>query len=112
MVFEKEASYVDDQEAARILGLNQRAVRNLIARRRLESKREEEGAAARLLASVASLEKLRSERQLITWSGGRTRCLALPPGYSTILHCSACCTRRRWPRYSLHTIVITRRGRS
>ena len=62
MVLEKEASYVDAQEAARMLGVNQRAVRNLAVRRRLESKREGEGAATRLLVSVASLEKLLSER--------------------------------------------------
>jgi hypothetical protein len=62
MVLEKEASYVDAQEAARILGVNKRAVRNLVAQRRLESKREGGGAAARLLVSVTSLEKLRSER--------------------------------------------------
>jgi hypothetical protein len=62
MVLEKETSYVDAQEAAKILGVNQRAVRNLIARRQLGSKRDGEGAAARLLVSVASLEKLRSER--------------------------------------------------
>jgi hypothetical protein len=63
MVLEKETSYVDAQEAARILRVNKRAVRNLIARRRVASKREGEGAAARLLVSVASLEKLRSERK-------------------------------------------------
>ena len=62
MVLEKETSYVDTQEAARMLGVNQRAVRNLVARRQLKPKREGEGAAARLLVSVASLEKLRSER--------------------------------------------------
>jgi hypothetical protein len=61
MVVEKETSYVDAQEAARMLGVNKRAVRNLVARRQLESKRHG-GAAARLLVSVASLEKLRSER--------------------------------------------------
>jgi hypothetical protein len=59
---QKETNYVDTQEAARMLGVNQRAVRNLVVRRRLESKREGEGAAARLLVSVASLEKLLSER--------------------------------------------------
>ena len=53
---------MDAQEAARMLGVNQRAVRNLVARGQLESKRDGEGAAARLLVSVASLEKLRSER--------------------------------------------------
>ena len=62
MVLKRETSYVDAQEAARMLGMNQRAVRNLVVRRRLESKREGEGAAARLLVSVASLEKLLSER--------------------------------------------------
>ena len=62
MVLEKRTGYVDAQEAARMLGVNQRAVRNLVARRRLESKRDGAGAAARLLVSVASLERLRSER--------------------------------------------------
>jgi excisionase family DNA binding protein len=62
MVLQKEASYVDAQEAARMLGVNKRAVRNLVAQRRLESKRDGGGAAARLLVSVTSLEKLRSER--------------------------------------------------
>ena len=62
MVLEKEASYVDAQEAARMLGVNKRAVRNLVAQRRLESKREGGGAAVRLLVSVTSLEKLRSKR--------------------------------------------------
>jgi DNA-directed RNA polymerase specialized sigma24 family protein len=62
VVLDKATSYVDAQEAARMLGVNKRAVRNLVARRRLESKRDGEGAAARLLVSVASLEKLRSER--------------------------------------------------
>ncbi len=63
MVLEKETSYVDAQEAARMLGVNQRAVRNLVARRQLNPKRDGEGAAARLLVSVASLEKLLSERK-------------------------------------------------
>lgn len=63
MVREKGTSYVDAQEAARMLGVNKRAVRNLVARRRLESKKKDGGgAAAQLLVSVASLEKLRSER--------------------------------------------------
>ena len=62
MVLEKETSFVDAQEAARLLGVNKRAVRNLVARQQLLSKRDEGGAAARLLVSVASLEKLRSER--------------------------------------------------
>jgi len=42
--------------------MNKRAVRNLVARRRLEAKRDEGGAAARLLVSVASVERLRSEQ--------------------------------------------------
>ena len=62
MVLEKGTGYVDAQEAARMLGVNKRAVRNLVARRRLESKRDGGGAAAQLLVSVASLEKLRSAR--------------------------------------------------
>jgi hypothetical protein len=37
-------------------------VRNLVARQQLLAKRDEGGAAGRLLVSVASLEKLRSER--------------------------------------------------
>jgi helix-turn-helix protein len=61
MVLEKRTGYVDAQEAARMLGVNQRAVRNLVARRQLASKRDG-GAAARLLVSVASVERLRSER--------------------------------------------------
>ena len=62
MFIEKETSYVDAQEAARLLGVNKRTVRNLVAQQQLLSKRDEGGAAARLLVSVASLEKLRSER--------------------------------------------------
>ena len=61
MVLEKRTGYVDAQEAARMLGVNQRAVRNLVARRRLESKSDGGGAAARLLVSVASVKRLRSE---------------------------------------------------
>ena len=62
MVLEKATGYVDAQEAARMLGVNKRAVRNLVARRRLEAKRDEGGAAARLLVSVAFVERLRSEQ--------------------------------------------------
>ena len=62
MFIEKETSYVDAQEAAKMLGVNKRAVRNLVARRRLESKGDGGEATARLLVSVASSEKLRSER--------------------------------------------------
>ena len=61
MVLQKETSYVDAQEAARMLGVNKRAVRNLVAQKQLLSKRDGV-AAARLLISVASLEKLRSEQ--------------------------------------------------
>jgi hypothetical protein len=42
--------------------VNKRAVRTLVARRQLESKRDGGGATAQLLVSVASLEKLRSAR--------------------------------------------------
>ena len=63
MVLENGTGYVDAQEAARMLGVNKRAVRNLVAQKQLLSKRDGEGgAAARLLVSVASLEKLRLER--------------------------------------------------
>ena len=61
MVLEKATSYVDAQEAARMLGVNKRAVRNLVAQKQLLSKRDG-GGATRLLISVASLEKLRLER--------------------------------------------------
>jgi hypothetical protein len=62
MVLENGTGYVDAQEAARMLGVNKRAVRTLVARRQLESKRDRGGATAQLLVSVASLEKLRSAR--------------------------------------------------
>lgn len=57
------AGYVDLQRAAELLGMNQRAVRNLVTRRRLEAEREGEGAAARLVVSLTSVERLRLERQ-------------------------------------------------
>lgn len=63
MLPENEAGYIDAREAARLLGISQRAVRNLVAQRRLEVKREGEGAAARIVVSLASLERLRSERR-------------------------------------------------
>ena len=59
---DRAAGHVNAQEAAGMLGMSQRAVRNMVARGRLEGKREGDGAAARLLVSVASVEKLRSER--------------------------------------------------
>ena len=57
MITKDETAYVDVQEAAKMLGVSQRAVRNLVARGRLESKRDGEGVAVRLLVSVASVEK-------------------------------------------------------
>ncbi len=62
MVIKNETSYVEAQEAARMLGMSQRAVRNLVARGRLESTRDGEGVGARILISVASIEKLRLEQ--------------------------------------------------
>jgi excisionase family DNA binding protein len=62
VVIKNKTSYVEAQEAARMLGVSQRAVRNLVARGRLESTRDGEGAAARFLISVASIEKLRLEQ--------------------------------------------------
>lgn len=54
--------HVDARRAAVMLGLSQRAVRNLIASGQLDVEREGEGAAARLLVSLDSVERLRSER--------------------------------------------------
>ena len=59
---ENENEYVAAGEAARILGLNQRAVRKLVASGRLEPKRTGEGAASRLVVSVTSVERMRLER--------------------------------------------------
>lgn len=58
-----DPGHVEAREAARLLGISQRAVRNLIGRKTLEGKRDGEGAAARLVVSVASVERLRSEQQ-------------------------------------------------
>ncbi len=58
-----KSGYVDVREAAEMLGASQRAVRNLVANGRLEAEREGEGAAARLVVSVASVRRLRSERR-------------------------------------------------
>ena len=63
IVLKDEAAYVGLQRAAELLGMNQRAVRNLVSRRRLEAEREGEGAGARLVVSLASVERLRLERQ-------------------------------------------------
>jgi hypothetical protein len=45
-----------------MLGVSQRTVRKLAGQRRLEVMREGEGATARLVVSLASVERLRSER--------------------------------------------------
>jgi predicted HTH domain antitoxin len=63
IVLKDEVGYVGLQRAAELLSMNQRAVRNLMSRRRLEAEREGEGAAARLVVSLASVEMLRLERQ-------------------------------------------------
>ena len=63
IVLKDKAGYVGLQRAAELLGMNQRAVRNLVSRRRLEAEREGEGAAARLVVSLASVERLRLERR-------------------------------------------------
>ena len=62
METKNETGYVDAQEAARVLGVSQRAVRNLVARGQLEPRTDEEAVATRLLISVPSLERLRSEQ--------------------------------------------------
>jgi hypothetical protein len=46
-----------------MLGVSHRAVRNLASWRHLEVRREGEGATARLLISLASVEQLRSKRR-------------------------------------------------
>ena len=46
MLPKNEAGYVDVREAAQLIGISPRAVRNLEVRGRLEAKREGEGAAA------------------------------------------------------------------
>ncbi len=63
MPTEKEAEYVNAREAARLLGVSQRAVRNLAGQQRLEVKTEGGGAAARFMVSLASVQRLRSKRQ-------------------------------------------------
>ncbi len=57
------AEYVEAREAARMLGMSQRTIRNLVSNERLETRRDVEGAAMRLVVSTASVERLRSERQ-------------------------------------------------
>ena len=51
MPTEKEAEYVNAREAARLLGVSQRAVRNLAGQQRLEVKTEGGGAAMRFMVS-------------------------------------------------------------
>ena len=58
-----ETDYVDAREAARLLGLSQRAVRNLASQQLLEVRREGEGATARLVVSLSLVERLRLERE-------------------------------------------------
>ena len=55
METKNKTGYVDTQEAARVLGVSQRAVRNLVGRGQLEAKRDGEAMATRLLISIASL---------------------------------------------------------
>ncbi len=51
MLTENEAEYVNAREAARLLGVSQRAVRNLAGQQRLEVKTEGGGAAMRFMVS-------------------------------------------------------------
>ena len=61
MLSENEAEYVSAREAARLLGVSQRAVRNLAGQQRLEIKTEGGDSATRFMVSIRSLH---SERQL------------------------------------------------
>ncbi len=63
MITKDGAEYIHAQEAARILGVSQRAVRNLAGQQRLEIKTEGEGYATRFMVSLDSVQRLRSERQ-------------------------------------------------
>jgi hypothetical protein len=63
VIAEDGAEYIHAQEAARILGVSQRAVRNLAGQQRLEVKTEGEGSATRFMVSLDSVQRLRSERQ-------------------------------------------------
>jgi hypothetical protein len=58
------SGYVGVEQAARALGVSKRAVRNMAAGGKLEVEREGEGAAARLMVSVASVEEVLSERMV------------------------------------------------
>lgn len=46
-----------------MLGVSQRAVRNLVGRKVLEGQTQGVGAAARLVIPIVSVERIRSERQ-------------------------------------------------
>ncbi len=63
MLTKNEAEYVSTREAARLLGVSQRAVRNLAGQQRLEVKTEGGDAATRFMVSLASVQWLRSKRQ-------------------------------------------------
>ncbi len=62
METKNETGYVDTPEAARVLGVSQRAVRNLVARGQLEPKKDADAMVTRLLISVSSLGRWRSEQ--------------------------------------------------
>ena len=57
------ARFVNAREAAEMLGVSQRAVRNLVGRKVLEGQTQGVGAAARLVIPIVSVERIRSERQ-------------------------------------------------
>ena len=63
MLAENEAEYVSTREAARLLGVSQRAVRNLAGQQRLEVKTEGGGAATHSMVSLASVQRLCSKWQ-------------------------------------------------
>jgi hypothetical protein len=64
VLMENEAGYVNAREAGRLLGVSQRAVRNLAGQQRLEVKTEDgRGPATRFMVSLASVQRLRSERR-------------------------------------------------
>ncbi|HVF00638.1 MAG TPA: helix-turn-helix domain-containing protein [Rubrobacteraceae bacterium] len=63
MFTQNEAEYVSTREAARLLGVSQRTVRNLAGQQHLEVKTEGGGAATRLMVSLASVQRLRSTRR-------------------------------------------------
>jgi excisionase family DNA binding protein len=50
--------YMSAEQAARKLGVSKRAVRDMVASGKLRARRDGEGAAARLMVSVASVREL------------------------------------------------------